>query len=168
MADMGMATDELLELVKARLHDEWLMSLGDGEDDNRMQDWHTAHPASPEVAAQNLMRYRYQTAKRSAQAGNVEPLREILTRMANDPDIAKFIRPPPAPLRPKYARKTPNPFWNEAEERQQQVETLLRIRQIVRQEIGKTRDTRNTVIDIATKVMKCSPQRIQELMKRGH
>lgn len=168
MADEETPPDELLlELVKTRLHDDWLTSLGDGSEDNRLQDWHTANPPTPEAAARNLMRYRYSNAKMLAQAGNVEPLRKILMQLTGDPGIAKFITAPPAPPRPKYARKASNPFWSKYAERRQQVEKLRRIRQIIQQEIGKTRDTQKRVIQIAAKVMKCSMREIQELTKRG-
>jgi hypothetical protein len=153
--------DELLALVYFRLHD------GDVDDD-RMQDWHTAHPASPEVAARNLKRFHYSNAKDLARRGNVEPLRKILTQLTGDPDIANFITAPPAPPRPKYARKdASNPFYNKHAERQQQAETLRRIRQIIQQEMGTTRNTSALVIDITRKVTGWSRDEILELMKRG-
>jgi hypothetical protein len=162
---MEMTADELLAKVKARLHDDWLMSMCD--DEHRLEDWHTAHPPSPEIAARNLKGFHYSHAKTMARDGNIEPLIKILTELTCDPDIASFITAPPASTRPKYARKdAPNPFYDKHEERQQQVETLWRIRQIVQQEMG-TRNSRASVIPIAAKVMKCSQQVIKDLIKRG-
>jgi hypothetical protein len=164
---MKMTADELLAKVKARLQveDDDLKAYlykDDESFDRQMMDH--PHP-TPEIAARNLKQFHYSHAKTMARDGNVEPLRKILTELTDDPDIANFIAAPPAP---EYIPKD-NPFYGRyerREERQQQVETLWRIREIVQQEIGK-RGTRNTVIAIAAKVMKCSTREIEEKLTRG-
>ncbi len=108
-------------------------------------------------------------AKQQARNGNLEPLRKILADLTGDPDIADFIAQPSPPSWPKHKRKDYaryKPFLEHA--KRAQGDTIRRIREIIQEQTGKSYGIGELVIEIAAKVLKCEPEEVRELIKRGY
>jgi hypothetical protein len=79
-------------------------------------------------------------AKRAARNGNLEPLRKILAKKINDPEIEEFLAKPKTKKRKRHKDVGKTIARNiERAERHRRVEMIRRIREITQEQIEQTR-----------------------------
>ena len=151
--------ETLLDYVLSRLYAD--------DHDNRLNyDWLVN--AAPEVVAAWLAKYCLDVAKVRARQGDPGSLRKILTELTGDPDIAEFIMTLPTPRRHSRARldyERARPFKQFAHDNR--VDAVRQILKIVTEHEGTRRGISAMVVEVAADILRCSPEKIREILKRG-
>ena len=153
--------DELAKHVAARLYHE---GSADHVEQWRHEWWAAQPPATPEEIAERQKRDDLRRAKQLARDGDLEALCDFLVRSHDDPELADFVAVPPRPkhARADYARARPFKEYGKDERH----DTVQRIRKILQEETDRIRID-GLVIEVASRILKCAPEEIAELIKRG-
>ena len=115
---------ELLERVLYRLYED--------DDLAPEPDWELLRRLPP-LPFKALAKDCYDSAKRSTRDGNLKPLGKLLSAITGDPDIVAFLAVP----RRKRGQRRYKGFFFERYDRSRVIETVRKIRQILRDETGK-------------------------------
>ena len=124
--------------------------------------------AAPEDVAAWLAKFGLDVAKVRARQGDPGSLRKILTEMTGDPGIAEFITTPPTPRRHSRTRldyERARPFKQFAHDNH--VVVVKQICKIITEREGTSRGISATVVEVAADILRCSPEKIREILKRG-